>query len=1008
MRVIQLKITPPPVGAAVVRRPRIESLLSRLIEQHRVVCVLASAGAGKTTAVLQAAQQLRRPLAWLGVDATDAVTGRLLTYLEAAIAREVPGVEGMASAALASQLPHPEVAGMLAEAVGDRNLLLVLDDAERLADAPDALAVVASLARYLPPTARLVIISRSVLPFDAAAGASFLTYVAAVGEEDLAFTVQEATDALVLSGRPDVDPAEAIVETGGWVTGVLFEAWRSADHVIGIGGEADPLHGYLATQILAQLPRVDREFLISTALLKEVTPAAAEKLGVADAAVRLHGLRARRLPVAWDRGGRAMRCHPRFREYLVELLQRRSDGEVRELHRAYARLLVDLGHDEEAVEEYLAAGRADEAVDVVERVVGGVIERTDFALAERWLRLVAPADTDQRLGLVVAELMLALARENYGRGVELADALEKDGRRDAVARASSRAASLMAWCYLHAGRLVDIHAVLQAGRAGVELDAMRYAMQTVEDVVPAGDAPAGSLTGGPFDALVMRTHYDRGRLSMLSDEPASPWAAKAAEPWRVGALLATGHTEQGFELYQRLEGAHEQGVWLASVIGPKLMAELGEQDAAWRLLKAGRDRVVASGSELFAMISLLTEAELVLRLRTDAAAARRLLHDVARHPIGRDYANIREHAGTLLGAALLMDGENEAARDQLGSAVAGMRRGGRILWLTAAAVYLAEAHWRLGEEQAADDAATLALQAAGEQGSNHLLLLALSEFPAVLSRRLDSERRADSPWHELGRALMVLGVELGDVLAASVHVVEFGRTAVLVNGEDAALRLKKSYELLAFLANNADRGGRQGVTRHELVESLFEGRGDDAAGSYLRQAVLRLRRSVPDVLRSDAGSGRVCLGTGVRVTTESERLSMLLRQAASMRGQDRLRTLLQALEIADRGEYLPGVGSSWAEQRRRHLASVVQEARHDAGEIAFVTGHYRQAARLVGDVLRADPFRESAWRLEMRIADALGDQDRVVSAYRACERALGELGTRPTPTTVALLSDLRR
>lgn len=1004
MRVIQLKITPPPIGGTVVRRPRIESLLGRLIEQHQVVCVLASAGAGKTTAVLQAAQQLRRPLAWLAVDATDAVTGRLLTYLEAAIARQVPAVEGMASAALASQLPHPEVAGLLAEAVGDSNLLLVLDDVERLAEEPAALAVVASFARYLPPAARLVLISRSVLPFDAGGAASYLTYVAAVGEEDLAFTVQEATDALVLSGRPDVDPAEAIVETGGWVTGVLFEAWRSADHVIGIGGEADPLHGYLATQILAQLTPADREFLISTALLKEVTSAAAESLGVPDAAVRLHSLRSRRLPVSWDRG-KAMRCHPRFREYLLELLRRRSDGEVRELHRAYARLLVELQHDEEAVDEFFAAGRLDEALEVVERVVVRVVERTDFALAERWLQRLEPVRDGPRSAFVVAELMLALAREDYGRGVRLADELAVAGRRDALAAASSRAASLIAWCYLHAGRVADIHAVLGIGRPGDELDAMRYAMRTVDDLPAAADGPAGSLTGGPFDALVMRTHYDRGRLSLLADAPSSPWAAKAGEPWRVGALLATGHTEQGFELYQGLEGRQEQGVWLSAVMGPKLMAELGELDAAWRLLRAGRERIVASGSELFRMLSLLTEAELLLlRLSDDAPAARHVLDEVAQHPIGQHYANIREHASTLFGAALLLEGEDERARDCLEAAVTSMQRGDRILWLPAAAVHLAEAQWRLGEEQGADDAANLALWAAEQQGSNHLLLQALAEFPAVLSRRLDIERRADSPWHELGRALMVRGVELGDVLAASVHVTEFGRTAVLTNGEEVALRLKKSYELLAYLANS----GREGIPRQELLEMLFEGRGDEAAGSYLRQAVLRLRRAVPDVLRTEAAAGRLALSAEVRVTTESERLSTLLRQAASMRGQDRLRTLLEALEIADRGEYLPGLRSSWAEQRRRHLASLVQEARHDAAEIAFATGRYRQAARLVGEVLRSDSFRESAWRLEMRIADALGNQDRVIAAYRACERALNELGTQPTPTTVQLLQNLRR
>lgn len=1003
MRVIQLKITPPPIGGTVVRRPRIESLLSRLIEQHRVVCVLASAGAGKTTAVLQAAQQLRRPLAWLAVDATDAATGRLLTYLEAAIARQVPAVDGLTGAALAAQLPHQEVAGLLAEAVGGSNLVLVLDDAERLAEEPAALAVVASFARYLPPTARLVLVSRSVLPFDAGGAASHLTYVAAVGEEDLAFTVEEATDALVLSGRSDVDPAEAIVETGGWITGVLFEAWRSADHVIGIGGEADPLHGYLATQILAQLTPADREFLISTALLKEVTAGAAERLGVSGAAVRLHSLRARRLPVAWHRGGKAMRCHPRFREYLVELLHRRSEAEVRDLHEAYARLLVELQHDEEAVEEFFAAGRLDDALQVVDGVAVRVVERADFALAERWLQQLDPVRDGPQPGLVVAELMLALAREDYGRGVRLVDELAAAGLRDELAAASSRAASLMTWCYLHAGRVADIRTVLQVGRAGDELDAMRYAMRTVDDV-PAAKDPPGSLTGGPFDALVMRTHYDLGRLSLLAEPPSSPWAVKAGGPWLAGALLATGHTEQGFELYQGLEGRHEQGVWLAAVMGPKLMAELGELEAAWRLLRAGRERAVASGSELFRMMSLLTEAELLLRLADDAPAARRVLEEVAQHPIGQHHANIREHANTLVGAALLAEDQDHRAQACLDAAVASMRRGERILWLPAAAVYLAEAQWRLGEEQGADDAANLALWAAEQQGSNHLLLQALAEFPAVLSRRLDIERRADSPWHELGRALMVRGVELGDVLAASVLVSEFGRTAVLVNGEEVGLRLKKSYELLAFLANSE----RDGASRHELLAVLFEGRTDDAAGSYLRQAVLRLRRAVPDVLRTEASAGRVALGEGVRVTTESERLYALLGQAASMREQDRLRTLLQALEIADRGEYLPGVRSTWAQERRHHLASKVLEARHDAAKIAFSTGRYRQAARLVGEVLRADSFRESAWRLEMRIADALGDQDRVVAAFRACERALEELGTQPASTTVRLLQDLRR
>jgi ATP/maltotriose-dependent transcriptional regulator MalT len=325
--IIRRKITPPLLDASVTRRPRVEALLTRLVEQHRLAFVYASAGAGKTTAALQSADHLARPLAWLELDATDVATGRLLVYLEAAVARQVPEVRGITSGALGANLAHAEVAGLLAEAVGSSEVLIVVDNAEWLADAPAAMAVLASFARYLPAAARLLVLSRVELPLSTAVDA--FPWVAAMGEEDLALTVQEAAEALARTGQNDVDPVEALIETGGWLTGVLFEAWRSSDHVIGLGGEADPLHGYLATQILDQLGPADQDFLVTTAVLQEVTAQAAEALGVPAARARMHSLRGHRLPVNWDRAGTRMRCHPRFREFLLRRLDRRGESEVR-------------------------------------------------------------------------------------------------------------------------------------------------------------------------------------------------------------------------------------------------------------------------------------------------------------------------------------------------------------------------------------------------------------------------------------------------------------------------------------------------------------------------------------------------------------------------------------------------------------------------------------------------------------------------------------------------------
>jgi DNA-binding SARP family transcriptional activator len=1004
--VIRRKITPLTLADDVVPRQRLEALLMGLIDQHRLVFVYASAGAGKTTAILQAAQRVQRQLVWLDVDTTDSATGRLLVYLEAALALQVPQVTRVATSALSAQIPHAEVAGLLAESIGDSNVLIVLDNVERLATSAEALDVIASFARYLPPTARLVLASRTQLPFSSSFGEA--RWVAAVGEEDLALTVDEATEALAASGRSDIDPVDALVETGGWMTGVLFEAWRASDHVMGLGGEADPLHGYLATQILDQLGDADAEFLISTALLEEVTVANAEALGLGRVSERMYSLREGRLPVSWHHDGASMRCHPRFREFLLRRLERLDDEEQRRLRRAHARLLASEGLLEEAVEEYLAAGSPAEALEVVNPVLERVIERADFVVAQRWLDALAPVRPDDDVLLAPSELMLAVVQEKFYRGVALADRLEELGLRMELARSSERAAGLMAWCYLHAGRVVDIDAIVDMAGNGPDADAARYALSVVRDEPGFVANPRfRRLSGGPMDALVLRIHFDLGRLPLLTVAPTSPWAAKAAESWLVSALLAAGHTERAFEVYHRLadlSDASDPSGWLSAVLGPRMMLEIGDHAEAERLLAEGRSRIEATGSLLFESYSLLLEAEFELRLHDDPPAARAVLASLTTHPVASSYAFLSEQVDMLTGLILLHEGRDEEAVTHLRSAVAGMQRGERLLFLSTAATYLSEAEWRVGQESAADDAAELARLSAQRQGSDHYLLKALAEFPDVLARRLDLEASADSPWHQIGRGLVVRGMAGADAVAADVEVIEFGRAAIHADGVDVSPGLNKSVELLAFMANRDN----EAISRSTLLDALFGGRRGDSASSYLRQASLKLRRVIPEVFDPDTSVGVVRLGPGIRVSTESRRLISLLGEASAQRGKERLRLLLDALEIADRGSYLPGVSSHWVEDRRLRLDELVRSARLEAAEVAHSEGLYAQASSLVQRVLQADPYREAAWRLEMRLARTHGDHDRVITAYRACEAALAELGTEPSPTTTRLLRDSRR
>jgi len=1037
--VIRGKLAVPAPADHVVDRPRLLELLAGVVERHPVVVVSATAGAGKTTAVAAATALLGRPVAWLAVDRPDAAPGRLVAYLEAALAERLPRLRGIATEALAAGAPPVEAVGLLAEAIGDDPPVLVLDDLERLAEDPEPWTVVEALGRYLPPTSRLVLVSRHDVPAERCALPA--DRLGAIGDAALAFTEAEAAAALRKAGRADVDAAAAVASTGGWVTGVLFEAWRSDEHVAGAGGEADPLHGYLSSQILAQLDPEDRELLLVTSLLEEVTAERAEALGVRRPGERLARLRAAHLPVTWSADGRAMRCHPRFREVLQERLERRGARELRPLRLAHARRLREEGRHEEATEELLRVGAPEEARAAAEAAVVGVIERTDFAVAERWIARLAP--TPDASPLTTARLMAAIARDDVREVVRIGDLLAADGLRDRLAATSDTAAWILGWAYIHALRPDDVVAVLDAARPGSAVDALRYAFHVMADPADEAPPPRPALDrGGSAAAMAYVADYGLGRFAELAQADGTPWVEAVKAPWRIAALRATGRTQEALELH-RTAGRAADALIVQAFTGPELLLDAGRVDEARELLERGRAHARRCGSLATEAMSVLTEAKLVLRADRDPTRARAILDRADFRAACARFRHVDEGAATWRGLALLLEGADAAAAAELRRAVAGMRAGGRLLELPTAAVYLSEAAWRLGAEDEADAAAAIALDAAERQGADHLLLQALADAPAVVARQLDAQRDADSPWHRVARALRAQeqaggrapvsgrreqAVDLagrpgaaGDAAAPAggsrsgtgtptgdradrprALLIEFGRRALLVGDEERRPRIAKSYEVLAYLA--ARPGGR--AARDELLDALFDGRSDDSARAYLRQAVLWLRRALGEGALSTA-PGVVALADAVALVSESTTFERRLAEAARLRGEERLAATLEALAVHDRGAYLPGARSRWADDRAQRLDDLAADAAFDAAEVALGLARTDEARRLVERALATQPFREEAFRLLMRAHQMRGDEQGVIRAYRACERALAEVDARPSASTERLLERLR-
>ncbi|MCW2983844.1 MAG: transcriptional activator domain protein [Conexibacter sp.] len=999
---IRRKLAPPPFPERLIARPRLADELVRAIETHRVTVVAGAAGAGKTTAVAMATAELERPRAWLSVDRTDSAAGRLVTYLEAAIGCALPHVEGLATRALSSGIPHAEAAGILAEGIGDAPLIIVLDDLERLGHGAEAWATLEAFLRYLPPSSSTLLLSRRDIP----AGLCELPPPPAAGtfdESRLAFTADEATEVRGGGAAEGVAaPAlDAIMRaTGGWVIGVLYHA-GGVDHSLRPGARSLP--DYLSTHVLAQLEEPDRDFLVHTALLEEVDVESATALGVADAAERMESLRDTHLPISWDHEGRTMRCHPLVRDHLVELLQHRGAQAVRGLRVAHARLLIRDGHDEEAVDELLRAGALAEALAPAVRCIARVTERLDFAVAERWLEQLRPVTPAHASDLHVAELLIAMAHGHFRRGAAIGDRLEAAGERDRFIAGSDRAAGLLAWCYAEVGRDDDFAAVLRTAGPGPNVGAVHYTGRLRH---AAEDRPRPELTGGPLDALVLGADHALGHFEELAVPAASRWATAVSAPFRVAALRASGRTQQALELYEdTLRTGMFHDIFIAS-FGADLLVDLGRRGEALTAIREGRAFLERNGGHLRWILTWVSEARLRLRLDRDPRAALEALAAADRALAAFPLAAAQESADTWAGFAHLLLDDVSTAQERLRGAVTSMVAGDRLADLSIAAAYLAEAEWRAGEEGLSDRAADLALAAAHRVGSDHLLLQALADFPAVVSRRIDAEPGTDSAWHQIGRALVArgggTGLQADDGLELELR--DLGRGEILVSGERRRPRLGKTYELLAYLALRPDRG----ATRDELLDALFDSRDDPSTRNYLRQVIVQLGALLPEPSALSTDDGALRLSPSLVLGTASQRVEQKLDEARTQHGSVRLATTLEALELLSGGGFLEGAKTAWVEERRRHLAALASGARHDAARLLHAAGRHLEAIALNEQVLKDVPLREDAWRLHMTILGALGDDAGVVQAYARCMQALAEIGAAPARSTRELLEQLRR
>jgi LuxR family maltose regulon positive regulatory protein len=433
---VPTKLLAPQPNAAWVRREHLLDRLRMLQPSTRVTLIVAPAGFGKSTLAAQwfretqpmadpaqGAPHVPPAFAWLTLDEYDQDAARFLAYVASAIEQALPDALPVARPLLAAH-DQPPLYVLLQALLVDLSALpaaltLVFDDYHAITAEPIH-QVVAYLLRHLPPTCRLMILSRTnpPLPLVRLRAAQQLAEIRAT---DLRFTDAEA--AALLTNLLGHRPGDALVaalqnETEGWPLALQLAALT---HTPFPGSERTlqtamrQIAEYLGDEVFDRQPTPIQLALLALAVPERFCPELAVALldppltavEAEDLLVQLTHANLFLIPLDAER--RWYRFHHLFRNLLLRrlLLVAGKQG-MAALQLRTGHWLASEGLFEEALRQFLAAGEEVAAAELVERRLSVNLGRElDAGPPGYWLRLLPPGLIARRPGLALIEARLA-------------------------------------------------------------------------------------------------------------------------------------------------------------------------------------------------------------------------------------------------------------------------------------------------------------------------------------------------------------------------------------------------------------------------------------------------------------------------------------------------------------------------------------------------------------------------------------------------------------------------
>ncbi|GAB4409714.1 MAG: BTAD domain-containing putative transcriptional regulator [Anaerolineales bacterium] len=1036
-----------------LRRQRLIDFLHSRIDR-RLLLVSAPAGYGKTTLLVDFANDTDLPVCWYSLDSGAQDPRTFLEHFIACIQQRFPEF-GSRTVEMLDSLTDMTEAGLNPVLVSLVNEILdeipeyfaiVLDDFHLVEQNS---AITRFITRFLedaPENCCLIVAGRTVpgrLPIVTLASKQ---QVAGLGSNDLRFTPDEiqALVRQVYDVELSAEDAHALAQdTEGWITGILLSThrlWQGLLEGLIRARGTMTVYDYLANEVFNQQDPKVQEFLLGSSILDDMTPELCDAvLETNNSWAMLNLLEERNLFLnRLGADGQWYRYHRLFQGYLVSRLQREEPGRFAELHRRAAAYWEGKNDLPQAISHLLSAGDYPAAADRMERIASTMIASGRHMGLMQWYETL-PADVSRQHPWLLVHCAKAYAQ--YGQpdmALSLLDTAENAFRQSLDTKGTVQVSVQRGTIFRLQGRYkegaeqcaraamlasqVDAPTVAELERCwGICLGQLGQLQAGVEHLQRA--LQLHLLSGSEFNAALARTDLAAflERMGQLDEalaqlEKSAAVLQRARNPSELANTLNSmgviyyfrGEYARARETLQHaLQAAHDAGSgrWTAYILAGLGDIERDSGNAAEALDHYQKALALLDEKQegFLTMYIHAAQAELHAALgeplwAQDLARQARELAEAHRSSYEQGLAGIATGLARLPRDATQAVQELQRAADLLKENGA-MRDMTRAVFLLAAALEQAGAHEKALTRL--EEALTLATKL-----GYRTALRALAGWAKPLLTRAAQSGMDVADILQGAAPPAPASAEAGETPPAETHTIRLlglGGSRVEMDGEAVLTKWSKARELIFLLATENE--GR-GVLRDDIYQALWPGDSEHKSYGNLYTLVYRVRRFLTnDCVQYEDNVYRFAPAGGY--TCDVTEFQALIAKAQAAHDPAEALMWYEKAVALYKGDFLEDIATEWTLHQQTALRDLFLMAIARVANHYWQMGNHEMTIALTHRWLEEDPTDEAAHRLLMRCFAAQGNIGAVRRQYQLCERILAqELQVEPDEETRELYASL--